>query len=100
MLYTRDAAGFEDPTYRQLDSRIYIVNLTTDVVRDVSLLTQKPIGTNDLDPRFSPNDAEIIFVNTSNDNISPSTIYKVKLDFVSGDSRTQLFTNAIMPDWE
>lgn len=100
LLYTRDASGFEDSSYRQLDSRLYILNLTTGIIQDVSTLTYKPAGTNDLDPRFSPNDAEIIFVNTSNDNISPRTIMKVKVAFNTNDVRQQLFTDAEMPDWE
>lgn len=100
LLYTRDASGFEDSTYRQLDSRMYIVNLTTNAVQDLSSLSQKLPGTNDFDPRFSPNDAEVIFVNTSNDNISPKNIIKVKVNFLSGDTRAVLFSNAEMPDWE
>ncbi len=101
LLYTRDASGFEDSTYRQLDSRIYIMNLTTNVIQDISTLTQKLAGTNDLDPRFSPNDAEIIFVNTSNDNISVRTIMKANVSpTTTTDVRTVLFDDAEMPDWE
>lgn len=100
LLFTKDVAGFEDSTYRQLDSRIYITNLTSGVTQDISALTLKPMGTNDLDPRFSPNDAEIIFVNTSNDNISPKNIIKVKVAFNSNDQRIQLFNDGEMPDWE
>lgn len=103
LLYTRDFSGYEDSSYRQLDSRIFLINLTTNVIQDISALSQKPAGTNDLDPRFAPNDADIIFTNTSNDQISPSNIVKVTLNFSNNNSstnRTVLFSNAEMADWE
>ena len=65
LMYTRDITSYQDSNYRILDSHIFIYNLNTDTVIDISSLSDKPAGTNDLDPRFSPNDAEIIFVNTS-----------------------------------
>ena len=59
---------------------------------------EKESGTNDLDPRFSPNEANIIFVNTSNDGISQKNITKTNL---SGNlQRIILFQDAAMPDWE
>ena len=61
------------------------------------LSDQKVDGTNDLDPRFSPNEASVIFVNTSNDGISQSNIVK---QILAGGSRTELFSNSTMPDWE
>lgn len=96
LLYTYDVSGFEDLSYRQLDSRIFIYNFEDDSVEEIS--TGKTEGTIDLDPRFSPNEAEIIFVNTSNDGISPKTVYKVSVD--GSDNRAALFENAVMPDWE
>ena len=61
------------------------------------MLSEKPDGSNDLDPRFSPNDAEVIFVNTSNDGISARKIVKITLQ---DNGRTDLFPDAEMPDWE
>ncbi|MBK5210207.1 MAG: carboxypeptidase regulatory-like domain-containing protein [Flavobacteriaceae bacterium] len=99
LLYSRDVSGFESPNNRQLDTRIFVYNFVTGIAKDLSV--DKPAGTLDLDPRFSPNEAEIIFVNTSNDGLSLKSIYKVELDLIiSIDSRTLLFPNATMPDWE
>lgn len=96
LLYTYDVSGFEDLSYRQLDTRMFIYKFEDDTVQEISV--GKTAGTIDLDPRFSPNEAEIIFVNTSNDGISEKTIYKVSTD--GSDNRSVLFENAIMPDWE
>ncbi|MFA5297788.1 MAG: carboxypeptidase regulatory-like domain-containing protein [Lutibacter sp.] len=99
LLYSRDVSGFESPNNRQLDTRIFVYNFVTSTSKDLSV--DKPAGTIDLDPRFSPNEAEIIFVNTSNDGLSLKSIYKLNLDFIiSVDSRTLLFPDATMPDWE
>lgn len=101
LLYTRDVSGFQDSNYRQLDSRIFIYNLNTDAILDVSAESDKPSGTNDLDPRFSPNDAQIILMNTSNDNISQKNVVVIDLNNTNTDFiRTTLFTNAEMPDFE
>ncbi|MBK5210372.1 MAG: carboxypeptidase regulatory-like domain-containing protein [Flavobacteriaceae bacterium] len=99
LLYSQDVSEFESPNNRQLDTRIFVYNFVTGTTNDLSI--NKAAGTLDLDPRFSPNEAEIIFVNTSNDGLSLKSIYKVDLDFIiSIDSRTLLFSNATMPDWE
>ncbi len=95
VLYTYDTSGFEDPSNRQLDSNLYIYDRTA--ATNTLVTSQKPAGTNDLDPRFSPNESEIIFVNTSNDGISERIIYKLT---ISSDTRTLLYNNATMPDWE
>lgn len=97
LLYCYDVSGFENENYRQLDTRIFIYNLTTSTAADISGLNQKPAGTLDIDPRFSPNEAEVIFTNTSNDGISQRNIYRMS---VSRENRTLLFSNAEMPDWE
>ncbi|HHH49912.1 MAG TPA: hypothetical protein ENK52_02915 [Saprospiraceae bacterium] len=94
MLYTQDVSGYEVPDGRQLDARIFIRNLSASVPSDIS--SEKTPGTNDLDPRFSPDGAWVIFMNTNNDGISPKNIYKMNLD---GTNRVLLFENAEMPDW-
>lgn len=100
LLYTRDVSGFESSDYRQLDSRLFIYNFETNISTDISL--NKTEGTNDLDPRFSPDEANVIFVNTSNDGISQENIFRTKItnQNSSEDFRTELYQNAIMPDWE
>jgi dipeptidyl aminopeptidase/acylaminoacyl peptidase len=95
LLYTYDTSGYEDASYRQLDTHIFIYNFTTTNTFDLSF--DKTAGTNDLDPRFTPNEARVIFVNTSNDGISEKQIFLVDLD---GENREMLFENAFMPDWE
>jgi hypothetical protein len=100
LLYTRDVSGYESIDYRQLDSRIFIYNFLNKNHQEISL--QKENGTNDLDPRFSPNEAQIIFVNTSNDQLSPRHIFKtdIKIDDDLNRNRILLYENAYMPDWE
>ncbi len=103
LLYCYDISQFESPNNRQLDSHIYLYNFGSATRTDLSL--EKKNGTVDLDPRFSPNEAEVVFVNTSNDGISAKTIYKVGILNVNNNdnnnnNRIQLFANAMMPDWE
>jgi hypothetical protein len=96
LLFTKDNSGFESSDYRQLDTRIYIHNFSTNTTSEVSV--NRPNGTNDLDVRFSPNEADLIFVNTSNDGLSIRNIAKFSIGLIN--SRTILYTNATMPDWE
>jgi len=103
LLYSHDVSGFESSNYRQLDNRMFIYYFETDTTVDIS--ESKDDGTNDLDPRFSPSEAEVIFVNTSNDGISQRNIFtqNVHKDTgIGGDdyNREELFTKTIMPDWE
>ncbi|WP_338375248.1 carboxypeptidase regulatory-like domain-containing protein [uncultured Flavobacterium sp.] len=96
LIFTRDISGYESFNYRQLDTRIFQHVFSTGTTSEIS--TQKPPGTVDLDVRFSPNEAEVIFVNTSNDFLSTRYIQKYEIGTV--DSRETLFTGATMPDWE
>jgi hypothetical protein len=96
LVYTYDIAEYENFNNRQLDTRIFIYDFETAISTDISV--GKDPGTVDLDPRFSPNEAEIIFVNTSNDGISERYIYKMNI--IGENNRNLLFSNATMPDWE
>jgi len=96
IVYTRDISGFQNLEYRRLDSRIFTFNTSTKV--NTELISNKLAGFNDLDVRFSPNQAEVIYVNTSNDGISSKNIQKISLTNV--ESRVVLFSGASMPDWE
>lgn len=101
LLYTYDISAYQDVNYRILDSRIFLYNLTNNTVIDLSDLSKKASGTNDFDPRFSPNDSEIIFMNTSNDGISIKNIIKIPVNInASNNERKVLFSDAEMPDWE
>jgi len=96
VLYTHDVSGFENETGRLLNSQIFLRDLRTNTTTNISELSNKELGTNDLDPRFSPDGSKIIFVNTNNDGISRKQIVVMEID---GQRRTMLFDNATMPDW-
>lgn len=96
ILYTHDVDGLETPDGRQLNSHIFLKNLTSGDVTDLSI--EKPIapGTNDLDPRFSPDGNLIIFTNTLNVQNAARQVWIMN---IQGKARTKLFENAEMPDW-
>lgn len=96
ILYTQDISGNEDPTYRRLNSHIFIYNTTDASVIDVS--TEKDAGFNDLDPRFSPNDAEVICTYTSNDGVSNKFIYTISLSDLT--ERVEIISEGFMSDWQ
>ncbi len=100
LVYTHDVSGYESSNNRQLDTKIFIYEFATATVTDLSI--NKVQGTNDLDPRFSPNEAEVILVNTSNDGISTNTIYRTSISYDSDNNidRNKMFEDAFMPDWE
>jgi len=91
-IYTIDMAG------NTIDTNLYLYDRVASI--STVIASQKPAGTNDLDPRFSPNEAEIILVNTSNDGISERIIYKITLNSGTTSTRTLLYNDATMPDWE
>lgn len=96
VLYTRDVAGFENAEGRQLNSHIFRRKVDGSGLVDLS--ENKPAGTNDLLPRYSPNGAKVIFVNTPNDGLGPYDVYM--MDATDGKNRVKLFSNATMPDWK
>jgi TolB protein len=95
-VYTNDDIGFDSPDGRQLDARLKVKNLITGDIADFSLY--KLPGTNDLDARFSPDGAKVIFVNTNNDGVSPRSIWIGDGSLLSA-SRFKIADNAEMPDW-
>ncbi len=95
LLYCHDISEYENPDNRQLNTHIFLYDLIDD--QKVDLSKNKEEGTIDIDPRLSPNDAKIIFVNTSNDGISEKMIYEQDIKELN---RSILFHNAQMPDWE
>ncbi|WP_298318344.1 carboxypeptidase regulatory-like domain-containing protein [uncultured Aquimarina sp.] len=96
LLYCQDVSGFESSDYRQLDSHLFIYDFDDSSILDISI--EKPPGTNDLDARFSPNEASVIFVNTSNDGISQKNVQVMSVVEIA--NRADLITDASMADWE
>ena len=99
LLYTYDISGYQDANFRQIDTRIFIYNFSDQTSTDLSELSEKPIGMIDVDPQFSPNDAEVIFTTTPNDLISVKSIYKIDLNDEEY-TRTLVLHNAEMIDYE
>ncbi len=103
LLFTRDISGIENDYYRQLNTRLYIYYFETRQIVDIS--RQKEDGTLDLDPRISPDEARVIFVNTASDG---KEVHKILFQDINPDeedgvylfNREELFLNATMPDWE
>ncbi len=96
IVYTRDVSGYQSSNYRRLDSRIFIYNRAIDASTEID--TNKPNGFNDLDVKFSPNEAEVIFTGTSNDGISVKNIVKASISDL--DTRVTLFAGGSMPEWK
>lgn len=94
VLYTQDLAGFNVLDGRQLNAHIMTKNFDSLVPQDLSI--NKVDGTNDLFPRYSPDGASIIFVNTSNTGTGPHSIWRMAID---GSNREKLFDNATLPEW-
>ncbi len=96
IIYSYDVSEFQSTDYRRLDSRVFMYDINDATTTDIS--DEKPNGTNDLEPIFSPNEAFIIFTNTSNDGISQKDVYTLEIG--EAQSREMLYTDAFMPDWE
>ena len=94
IVYSLDVSNFQNPQGRQLDAHIFLLDITAGTSVDLS--KDKTAGTNDLEPRFSPDGARIIFTNTNNDGISTRSMYSMDL---TGEARTLLVQNAEMPYW-
>ena len=95
LLYTHDISGFESADYRQLNTHVYIYNFANSTSFDVSF--DKPAGFLDSDPRFSPNEAQVIVAYSSNAVNATKELLVIDITFT--DNRATLITNAQMPDW-
>ena len=100
ILFSHDVSGYQDNTGRQLDAHLFEINIATRDTVDLSYY--KLDGTNDLNPRYSPNGAYIIFENGSNTLNSQKDIWIMtdKGTLVNGNNRQRLLSNGIMPDWK
>jgi TolB protein len=94
IMFTHDVSGFESPTGRQLDARIFIKSLIDTTYLDISI--DKQSGTNDTRPRFSPTGAHVIFENTTNDGFNPKDLWIVD---ITGANRRLLISNAETPEY-
>ncbi|MCG8581271.1 MAG: hypothetical protein MI866_15220, partial [Bacteroidales bacterium] len=95
VVYTHDNANVNDPFGRMFDSRIFAYELSSSTSVDISG-AHKGQGTNDLQPSYSADGSQIIFVNTSNTGNGQKDIYVMDLD---GENRELYFENAEMPEW-
>jgi TolB protein len=95
ILFTRDVDGFDAIDGRQINSQMFVKNVATGIVTNKPSFI-KAAGFNDLDARFTPNNAKVIFTTTNNDGISSKSIWTANLD---GTTRTKLFDDAEMVDW-
>lgn len=96
ILYSLDDQGSQNMEYRRIDSNIYLFDKATN--KHTKISSDKEKGTNDLDPRFSPNEASVIFTNTSNDNRSAKNIYTKETNTAT-KTRVLKYFNAFMPEW-
>ncbi|MBB1140451.1 carboxypeptidase regulatory-like domain-containing protein [Myroides sp. WP-1] len=96
VLYAYDLEGTENRNYRRISSKLFIYDSVANQSTEIS--TEIEPGTNDLEPRFSPNEAYVIFTNTSNDERSPQHVYIKELNNLL-KTRVEKFKNAAMPDW-
>lgn len=96
IVYSYDVSEFQSADYRRLNSRIFLYDIDTGTTTDIS--AERPNGTNDLEPKFAPNEAFVIFTNTSNDGISQKDVYSLEIG--EEETRELLYTDAFMPDWE
>lgn len=103
VLFSADSTDFQNDQGRQLDARIYRFDLTTNTLTDLSKgqgntgnQGNKPAGTNDLDPRYSPTGAALIFTNTDNTGTGQRNVYTSD---ATGSNRKLLLQQAEMPFW-
>lgn len=107
--FSADSSNFMNEQGRQLDARLFLLDLTTNRLTDLSTSqngtgqnqSNKPAGTNDLDPRFSPNGSQLIFTNADNTGNGVRSVYTIDLSGTGQDNRNRklVFTAAEMPYW-
>ncbi len=97
ILYSRDISNSENPQYRIFSGRLFIYDVA--LATSAMLATDVITGENDLDPRFSPSEGDVIFTRVDNNIGAPPAIFLFELGGNNPDD-DELFTNANMPDWE
>lgn len=97
ILYSRDTSNSQNPQYRIFSSRLFIYE--TASAMSLALNTDVITGENDLDPRFSPSEGNVIFTRVDNNAGAIPSIFLFELGGNNPED-DELFTNANMPDWE
>ncbi|MCY7350568.1 MAG: carboxypeptidase regulatory-like domain-containing protein [Cytophagaceae bacterium] len=105
VLFSLDLSDFQNEQGRQLNAHLQLLTIATGAVVDLS--TTKRDGTNDLEPRFSPNGASVIFTNADNTvvvtGIGQRDIYTQSLTGSGSGSnnfdRKILIAQGEMPAW-
>ena len=98
VLFTHDADSIDTSDGRMLNSHIYEINLSTNVIADLS--DDKPLGTNDIQPRYFSKGDLVVFTNEDSNNSNTRRL--LWLDREEGDdqpSRTDIVSNGEMPEW-
>ncbi len=94
IVFSHDVSGHEVSSGRQLDAHVIIADVDTGDTTDVS--QNKPAGTNDTNPRFSPDGSKIIFCNAPNNDPQAKSIWIMD---VNGENRKKIVSHGTMPDW-
>ncbi len=106
VIFSYDQANFQNEQGRQLNAVVGYIPVGSSAPKGLreplpvvasGTGSAKPAGTNDLEPRFSPNGSKLIFTNVSNTGTGEATVMAV--DFGSGQNRTVLIRGAEMPYW-
>jgi Tol biopolymer transport system component len=107
-LFSYDAVDFQNELGQQMDALIGLLTIKPSDPKGVvspvmesgdDAKSKKERGTNDLDPRFSPDGAKIIFTNGSNTGRGAFTVMVADFDGKNGQNRTVLSKGAEMPYW-
>jgi TolB protein len=101
MVYSKDVNAYRDYEGRQLDARIFIYDFVSKTSTDYSQVDGdakkgKVSGTNDFEPRYSPNNSAILFSNANNETSSEGSIYTLD---ISSNERVKILSNAMMGTW-
>ena len=100
LVYTQDVSGIVDITGNKYQSHIFLKNLADTTVADTDLTgsnnSNTSSGTNDLYPRFAPDNRQIVFV--SRPNLGNAIGDIIKTDIING-TRTTIITNGTFPFW-
>lgn len=95
ILYTHDVSGNQTLEGRMLNSHIFRYDLASGTTTDLS--TNKPLGTNDLTPTYSPTGNKILFTNVVNDGSQPKEIWMMD---INGDNREKVVDDGELPNWK
>ena len=94
VLFSQDISSFTNDQGRQLNTHIQLLALRDSTLTDVS--GTKIAGTNDLEPRFAPNGARIIFTNADNTGNGSPSVMSMR---TSGQDRKLVVASSQMPYW-